>query len=159
MIKLLHPALVPAAQIGTAPAPLAERPSGAEAKTILLVDDDPESRARLSGAIEDQGYRVLAADSSAQAEALWQEHGGRVDLLLTDMALLNGLTGLELAEKLTARCPSLKVVYTIGFGMDELPANFAVRRGHQLVRKSCQPHTLAGILRRCLGFELTQQAA
>lgn len=43
------------------------------------------------------GYTVLEAEDGRQARQVWQEHPGRIDLLLSDMVMPGAFTGLDLA--------------------------------------------------------------
>ncbi len=58
--------------------------------TVLLVEDDRELRRTLRGALEVEGYRVLAAASLADATALWSHAEGGVDLVVLDLGLPDG---------------------------------------------------------------------
>jgi CheY-like chemotaxis protein len=54
------------------------------------------------------GYEVLEAASDEDALKVWEEQHVAVDLVLTDMVVSGGMTGLDLAEKLRERSPSSK---------------------------------------------------
>ena len=69
-------------------------------ETILLVEDE-EALLRISTqALILFGYRVLPASNGRQALELWEKHRDDIDLVLTDMRMPKGMSGLELAEKL-----------------------------------------------------------
>lgn len=89
-----------------------------KAYTILAVDDDALVLMNTVAMLEDLGHRVLEAPSGARALEILHEH--RVDLVLTDQAMPR-MTGLELAEQIRARWPSLPVAIATGYA--ELPAN------------------------------------
>jgi signal transduction histidine kinase len=82
--------------------------------TILLVEDDPALRGLIACVLEQEGYRVLAAASGAEAEQLAAVEG-TVDLLLADLAL-PGSSGPELASRLSAQGRALRVVFMSGDG-------------------------------------------
>ena len=63
-------------------------------------------------------YQVLTAESEAQALEIWERFNLQIDLLLTDVMIPHRTTGLELAKKLRATKPELKVIYTSGFGRE-----------------------------------------
>ena len=63
-------------------------------------------------------YQVLTAESEAQALEIWDRFNHQIDLLLTDVMIPHRTTGLELAKKLRATKPDLKVIYTSGFGRE-----------------------------------------
>ena len=84
-------------------------------KGILIVEDDPDVRIFLRGILASEGYQVFEAASQGQALNVWKEHIFRIDLLLTDICIPYQTTGVELAKKLRAEKPWLKVIYTTGF--------------------------------------------
>jgi PAS domain S-box-containing protein len=92
--------------------------------TILLVEDDDMFRGLLCQVLENQGYRVHAAENPAAALRLGDAHGDAIDLLLSDMVMPGG-TGAELAIKLGSRYPALRVVLMSGYTDDALASRAA----------------------------------
>ena len=86
----------------------------AGAETILVVEDEMLLREIECSILESCGYRVLEADSSSKALDVWNQQGEKIDLLLTDMILPPGISGMELAKRLRDRQPRLKVIFTTG---------------------------------------------
>lgn len=84
------------------------------AGTILVVEDEGLLREIECAILQSYGYRVLEADSSSKALDVWREQGEKIDLLLTDMVLPPGISGMELAKRLHDRQPQLKVIFTTG---------------------------------------------
>jgi CheY-like chemotaxis protein len=132
-----------------APAPAAGRRTGGN-ETILLVEDETPVCRLATVLLQRQGYRVLAAGSGAEALALWQEHGKVIDLLFTDMIMPGGMNGRELAEKILADRPELKVIYTTGYSPDEFRQNLALQEGVNFLGKPYNPDKLVRIVRHCL---------
>ncbi len=85
------------------------------AETILAVDDEPALRRIVQTVLERYGYRVLMAEHGLEALELWREHGASVDLLLTDLVMPHGISGWNLAERLRAERPGLKVLVMSGY--------------------------------------------
>ncbi len=85
--------------------------------TILLVDDEAQVRVLLTRILKKARYRVLAAKDAAEALALYEQHGGRVDLLLTDVKLPE-MDGRELAERVHDKQPDLKVLFVSSFHVE-----------------------------------------
>ena len=83
------------------------------AETILVVEDEPRVRDATVSALEDLGYRVIAADSGEAAlEAL--NRSPQIALLLSDV-IMPTMTGPELAIEARKRFPKLPVLFTTGY--------------------------------------------
>ena len=85
--------------------------------TILVVEDDPLVADAVIWELEDAGYRVLTAASGEAALAIVRER--RVDLLFTDIRLLDGMDGWRLAEEARKLRPDLPVIYTTGYTVEQ----------------------------------------
>jgi len=94
--------------------PAVEAGPRAASATLLLVEDEQTVREVVQHVLESEGYTVLVASSAERAEALFEEHLDRVDLLLTDV-VMPGRNGLDLFASLRARRPSLRVLYMSGY--------------------------------------------
>jgi PAS domain S-box-containing protein len=91
------------------------------AATVLLVDDDAGPRKILREALEEAGYMVLEASDGKQALELAAERGSPVHLLLTDIVMPGAMNGLEVADRLRASRPHLKVLYISGQAPSRMP--------------------------------------
>ena len=100
-----------------APAGASESPGGRE--RILLVEDEAAVREIARELLAAAGYRVQVAANAQQALALAASSSEPQDLLLTDM-VLPGLTGPQLAERLSASYPGLRVLFTSGYAAEAL---------------------------------------
>lgn len=96
------------------PAPRIARPVVPQGLDILVVEDEAGVRNTIVDLLGTLGHRVRAAASGAEALRLFAE-APRVDLLLTDLALQNGMDGVELATTLRAMRPDLPVVIATGY--------------------------------------------
>jgi CheY-like chemotaxis protein len=83
-------------------------------KTILLVDDDANIIAFVSALLADCAYNVLTAKSGIDAVQQSKDYKGEIALLLSDFQM-PGMSGVELAIKLTTERPQLKVLLMSGF--------------------------------------------
>ncbi len=84
---------------------------------ILLVDDDENLLSGLRVTLERRGHQILEARNGREAVALYREK--EVDLIITDV-LMPGLHGPELAQKLVASHPDLRVLYMSGYTAEAL---------------------------------------
>jgi len=83
-------------------------------RTVLLVDDELTVRRLVATALRARGYAVLEASSGQEALLYGQGKEHVIDLLISDV-VMPGMTGPELAQKLTAAYPSLRVLYLSGY--------------------------------------------
>ena len=82
--------------------------------TILVVEDNPEVADVSATLLEQIGYRVLRAGNAI--EALERIEGGdRIDLVFSDIVMPNGMNGIHLAQELTERYPTIRVLLTTGY--------------------------------------------
>jgi len=95
-----------------APMPALDVPKDAGAKTVLVVEDEDVVRGLVQQVLEGVGFQVLVAQDGAEALGLAQSR--HVDVLLTDLRMPN-LGGRDLATRLRASHPALKVVYMSGY--------------------------------------------
>ena len=103
---------------GVAPTlPVTGRSDGPAGETILLVEDEPLVRELSRDMLERQGYRVILAANAREAEQI-SGSAGSFDLLITD-AMMPTISGAELARRLRADHPGLKVLYISGYADHE----------------------------------------
>jgi PAS domain S-box-containing protein len=125
-----------------------ELPRGSE--TILVVEDEDALRQLVVGLLEKCGYTVHAVRSGVQALAQWPALRGRVQLLLTDMVMPGGVTGRDLAARLTADFPKLRVIFTSGYTAAQVATGAPLVEGVNFLQKPYQPEQLAHIVRAAL---------
>ena len=117
---------------------------------ILIVEDEPLLRDMAVMILSERGYRTMAAASGMEALAIWEKHASEIDLLLTDMVMPEGVSGMDLAIRLLGSKPGLPIIFASGYSMDDLDTSF-VRKGHAIFLQ--KPYTPAGLtqaVRRCL---------
>jgi CheY-like chemotaxis protein len=119
-------------------------------ETILVVEDEPLLRDMAHLILQDCGYQVLEAGSGAEALQVWERHPGGIDLVLTDVVMPGGMSGRDLAVKLLASQPRLKIVFTSGYNVDEMNTDFFRRGGAVFLQKPYTRPKLAKAVRDCL---------
>jgi two-component system cell cycle sensor histidine kinase/response regulator CckA len=129
-------------------------------EVILLVEDEPIVREWVREVLLECDYRVFEAASGVEALKVWDEHNGKIDLLLTDMVMPEGMTGLELAKQLKSREPMLKVIYSSGYSA-EIMGNEADLRDADFLPKPYTAPQLSKLIRDSLDArqEATAMAA
>jgi CheY-like chemotaxis protein len=107
-------------------------PQGVE--TVLLVEDEEAVRRLAKTMLDRLGYKVLVADSGAEALGIWEERHGRIDVLLTDV-IMPHMSGGELAHLLREKKPGLKVLFMSGYTDDMLAGHGVLAGETQLIQK------------------------
>lgn len=119
-------------------------------ETILVVEDEPVLRDMAHAILESCGYNILEAGSGVEALRVWEHHQNLIDLVLTDMVMPDGISGMDLAQRLRVTKPALKVIFASGYSMDDIDPGF-MRKGHALFLQKPYTHiTLAQAVRDCL---------
>ncbi len=119
-------------------------------ETILLVEDEMALRELARVVLEDCEYRILEAGSGVQALKVWEQHKNEIDMLLTDMVMPEGMTGRDLAEKLQAEKPGLRVLYSSGYSPDVVGGYFKLPENSFFLPKPYLPPKLTSAVRECL---------
>ncbi len=127
------------------------KPSGGK-ESILLVEDEDSVRLLTRRLLEKFGYTVHEAASGRAALELQRSQSLRLDLLLTDIIMPEGVTGRELAERMRADNPGLKVIFTSGYSGDILgnDTEFVRQTNSRFVAKPCSPQLLLQTIRQYL---------
>ena len=117
--------------------------------TVLVVEDEDAVRYLACRVLRGNGFRVLEAGSPAAALRMAREQSRPVDLLVTDV-VMPGLSGPELAERLVAAWPDLKVLYITGYAEEAIQRRGALPAGGALLEKPFTAQQLAERVRLAL---------
>jgi nitrogen-specific signal transduction histidine kinase/CheY-like chemotaxis protein len=113
-------------------------------ETVLVVEDELVLREMARDFLKDSGYRILEAGSGREALQVWSQHRSEIDLLLTDMKMPEGVSGMELAERMIADHPSLRVIFTSGYSEDMVSPEILERNNARFLPK---PYAYADLTR------------
>jgi two-component system cell cycle sensor histidine kinase/response regulator CckA len=92
-----------------------ERPAVARGtETILVAEDNAQVRAVVAQSLRLFGYTVLVAESGEEALHVAGAHGVAIDMLVTDL-IMPRMGGVELASRLRAEIPDLRVLFLSGY--------------------------------------------
>ena len=119
-------------------------------ETILVVEDEESVRTVVSTCLKVAGYQVLNAANGPEALQVWHEKADQIDLLLTDMIMPGGMTGLELAETCLKSKPALPVILTSGYSPDSMRPCIPERPGIAYLCKPCDASCLTDVVRKSL---------
>ncbi len=121
--------------------------------TILVVEDEDMVRSFVERVLRARGYRVLTARDGAEGMRVSDEFDGSIDLLVTDVVMPGGPSGAELAERLLARRPHLRVLFMSGY-TDDVTLRHGVSAGLVgVLEKPFSAGVLTGEVRSMLGGE------
>jgi PAS domain S-box-containing protein len=119
-------------------------------ETVLVVEDEAGVRRMIALTLASQGYHVLEAVNGRDALRVWQDRGAEVDLLFTDMVMPEGVSGLELAERLKELKPGLRIIISSGYSQEVVQAGVPSRPGLLYLPKPYDSRTLATTVRSFL---------
>jgi CheY-like chemotaxis protein len=97
----------------------------------------------------------LEAGSGREALQVWGKYRSEIDLLLTDMKMPEGISGLELAEKMVAEQPGLRVIFTSGYSDDIVSAEILERNNGRFLPKPYSFNDLTRMVRESLNGKTT----
>jgi CheY-like chemotaxis protein len=109
---------------------------------VLVIDDDAVVGRSFDRVLSGKGYEVSTALSGE--EALETMKDADFDVVFTDIKM-PGMDGLEVAERIKARCPWTPVVVITGYGTEDNEARASVLGVSGFVRKPLTPEIIESI--------------
>ena len=123
----------------------------ANQERVLIVEDEPVLRMAAEQVLKRANFNVTSAASGQEALKAWVEQGGRFDLLLTDLSMPDGMTGMQLASQLTRENPRIKVILTSGYAPEMIDRNLHGNEA-MFLQKPYPPSALPETVSSCLGI-------
>lgn len=135
-------------------APQVERPIAVATtshgtETILLVEDEDQVRTVARGVLLRNGYTVLDARNAGEALLLCEKHPGQIHLLLSDVVMPQ-MSGPELANRLSALRPEMKVLFMSGYTDDSIVRHGVLNSDIAFLQKPLTPSSLTRRVRDVL---------
>jgi PAS domain S-box-containing protein len=118
-------------------------------ETVLLVEDEKPLRELTRVLLREAGYTVLEAGQGEEALQVAARHPGPLHLLVTDM-VMPGMGGRELAERLSALHPDLKVLYISGYSPEVVTRQGSLEPGRLFLQKPFKAASLLLKVREAL---------
>ena len=114
---------------------------------VLVIDDDAVVGHSFDRVLSEKGYEVSTALSGE--EALDTLESTEFDVVFTDIKM-PGIDGLEVAERIKARCPWTPVVVITGYGTAENEARASVLGVSGFVHKPLTPEIIESVTLKAL---------
>jgi len=118
-------------------------------ETILLVEDDEQVRGVACSILRRQGYRVLEASNGGEALMACEQHPSPIHLLLTDVVLPR-MSGRQLADRLLALRPEMKLLFMSGYTDEAIHQGAVLDSGATCLQKPLTPDMLSRTVREVL---------
>ena len=118
-------------------------------ETILVVEDDAVVRGLAVKALRGRGYSVVACANGPEALAAIAGPAAGAALVVTDVVMPE-MNGRELAERLAAARPGVKVLFTSGYAEPIVADHGVLAPGIQFLAKPYTPESLAAKVREVL---------
>jgi DNA-binding response OmpR family regulator len=106
---------------------------------------------------EEEGYQLLEASDGEEAEIIAERYDEPIHVLVTDVAM-PGITGPQLADRLAALRPDLKVLFVSGCPHDFFESDGLLDRQRSFLPKPFSATELLGRVRTLLGAGAPSQA-
>jgi signal transduction histidine kinase/CheY-like chemotaxis protein len=128
--------------------------------TVLIVEDEPPVREIAAAILGELGYQTLEAADGEEALRVFGAHASSVDLLLTDVVLPGKVRGRELAERIKAVRPEVKVLFMSGYTENSIVHQGRLDDGVQMIGKPFHREELARKVAAVLGLstEITPES-
>src|SRR5439155_3939380 len=119
-------------------------------ETILVVEDEKSLRVLIENILASWGYTVLSACSGQEALKMYNEHPGKIDIVMTDM-IMPGMSGRELISQVRRLGKDTRFVCMSGYPGEAPSKNEPGEEGALNLQKPFMPSQLSSILRQILG--------
>jgi len=123
-------------------------PSGGE-ETVLVVEDEKLVRDLVREILSQHGYDVLEASRGTEALEVSGRHKGPIHILISDV-VMPGMTGPELARRLTALRPEMGVLFMSGYTDDAILQHGVFEHGAEFLQKPFKASALGAKVRKVL---------
>lgn len=114
---------------------------------ILLAEDDPSVGGVVEVMLADLGHRVLRAANAEEATGILQSDAS-IDVLLSDVVMPGGVSGVELARRAEKLRPGIRILLSSGYAGESLDESLASGGDWPFLRKPYLASELAEALER-----------
>ena len=118
-------------------------------ETILIVEDEEAVRELIQTVLTEKGFDVIVSLDPQHAEKIASEFAGEIHLLLTDM-VMPGMSGRELAERISAKRRDIRVLFMSGYTDNVITSGGMLQEGLAFLQKPFSPAALVRKVREVL---------
>ncbi|NWF55743.1 MAG: GAF domain-containing protein [Syntrophaceae bacterium] len=136
---------LPESQKATSPGIL-----GGGRETILIVEDEEGVRKLTRKILSRQGYKILEASSGGDALLLCEQWSEPIHLILSDV-VMPGINGPELARRLQALSPGVKVLFMSGYADQAIFQSGILEEKASFIQKPFSARDLVEKIREVIG--------
>jgi two-component system sensor histidine kinase EvgS len=118
-------------------------------ETILVVEDEPMILKLTEKILEKMNYKILTAETTDLALDIVAKHSNKISLLITDVVMPK-MNGKQLADKILAQNPDIKVLFMSGYTADVIVEHGVVAEEIQFIQKPFSKNDLAAKIHEIL---------
>lgn len=118
--------------------------------TILVVEDAEDVREITVDMLESLGYSVLEVENAASALAVLEKYAAIIDLVITDVVMPGGMSGIEFANAVEANHEGIRIVLTSGYPQDEIHLETTAKLARSFIPKPFDGPDLVKVVQEAL---------
>jgi two-component system, cell cycle sensor histidine kinase and response regulator CckA len=118
-------------------------------ETVLVAEDDEGVRELACQFLKVHGYQVIEAKDGADAIEVAARYAGEIHLLLSDMVMPR-MNGKELAQRLKAARPGIRVAFMTGYSEYAAPDSARSAENHPILQKPFSVGSITELVRDAL---------
>ncbi|MEK7841568.1 MAG: response regulator, partial [Deltaproteobacteria bacterium] len=119
-------------------------------ETILLAEDNPDTRRTIKAVLEEYNYKVIEAVDGSDAINKFMENKDEIDLLILD-TIMPKVGGKQVYEGIKKIDPNIKAIFISGYTADMIKARDLLETGFDLLPKPIAPDKLLIKIREVIG--------
>jgi CheY-like chemotaxis protein len=146
--RIYFPRIIEPTDTASCPLHVGPLPRGTE--TIMVVEDDSNVRHLVCKVLRAQGYNVLAATNGENGLRSFCDHQGPAIRLVICDVIMPQMGGKAMAERLKAKSPDLKILFSSGYTDDAIARHGVLDPGTAFLSKPYSSATLARKVRELL---------
>ncbi|HMK61048.1 MAG TPA: ATP-binding protein [Dissulfurispiraceae bacterium] len=124
-------------------------------ETILLAEDDRDTRSTIREMLEISGYVVLEARDGEEAIEIFTRRKDKIDMLLLDVRMPRK-NGMEVYQEVMKIRAESKVLFMSGYTDDIINSHGINEKGYSFISKAASPDEILGKIREVLDANVNE---